>query len=93
MEPVVTGNLALDILIWVMLAVAAGFFGYFGRRLSEVILNRRRAGKAEKARQTPAAALDAPAQSPETALEQARLKAEKKSLKAAQKQAKKAAKD
>ena len=90
MEPVVTGNLALDILLWVCLAVAAGFFGYFGRRMSEVILNRRRARRSKETSEPPADAVDALPSNPAAAAEKARLKAEKKRLKAAQKRAKKA---
>ena len=76
MEPV-TGKLGLE---WICLAVAAGFFGYLGRRLMERLLKRRAAGKSEA---------DAPV-NPEVLLETERLKTEKKRLKAETKQVKKA---
>ncbi len=78
MEPV-TGKLGLDIFLWVCLAVAAGFFGYLGRRLMERLLRRRAAKEPE-----PAAPVN-----PEVLIETERLKAEKKRLKAETKQAKK----
>jgi len=79
MEPV-TGKLGLDIFLWVCLAVAAGFFGYLGRRLMERLLRRRATRKP---------GLAAPAD-PEILLETARLKAAKKFTKSEAKRAKKA---
>jgi len=78
MEPV-TGKLGLDIFLWVCLAVAAGFFGYLGRRLMERLL-RRRAAKIS---------MSATLSNPEILLETERLKIEKKRVKAKAKQAKK----
>jgi hypothetical protein len=79
MEPV-TGKLGLDIFLWVCLAVAAGFFGYLGRRLMERLLKRRADKNPE-----PAAPVN-----PEISPEAERLKIEKKRVKAGAKRAKKA---
>jgi hypothetical protein len=79
MEPV-TGKLGLDIFLWVCLAVAAGFFGYLGRRLMERLL-RRRADKNSE----PAVPVN-----PEISLEAERLKIEKKRVKSEAKRVKKA---
>lgn len=80
MEPV-TGKLGLDIFLWVCLAVAAGFFGYLGRRLMERLLRRRAAKNS---------ASTAASVSPEVLIETTRLKMEKKRVKAEAKRAKKA---
>jgi hypothetical protein len=83
-------NLALEILKWVGIALAAGFVGYFGRYLAMHIIDRMR----KKRPQPPTAEppQEAPA-SPDTRIEEARLKLEKKKAKAEAKTIKKEKKD
>jgi len=76
-----------DVLIWVGLAFAAGFVGYFGRHLAKALINKLRRKKPEQ----PAAA---PSQeeisaSADPAVE-AQAKIEKKKVKAEAKRVKKA---
>lgn len=84
-------NLALEILKWVGIALAAGFIGYFGRHLAMRILERTRKPRpqppppAESTKEIPA--------SQDIRLEEARLKLEKKKAKAEAKKAKKEKKD
>ncbi|MBA7690132.1 hypothetical protein ES703_98656 [subsurface metagenome] len=84
-------NLALEILKWVGIALAAGFIGYFGRYLAMRIIDRMRKRRlqptppAEPTKEVPA--------SPDIRLEEARLKLEKKRAKAEAKRIKKAKKD
>ena len=84
-------NLALEILKWVGIALAAGFVGYFGRYLARRIIERTRKQKpqplppAEPTKEIPT--------SQDIRLEEARLKLEKKKAKADAKRIKKEKKD
>lgn len=84
-------NQTLEVLKWVGIAFAAGFIGYFGRYLARRIIDRMRKRKlhppppAEPTKEVPT--------SPDTRLEEARLKLEKKKAKAEAKKAKKEKKD
>jgi hypothetical protein len=97
-----TGNLAIDILTWVGIVLAAGFIGYFGRYLAMTIIERMRARKpyltppTDVAMKAPAGPItEAPAvpgTGPEVLqlqIEKERTKAEKKKAKAETKRLKK----
>ena len=93
-----SGNLAIQILMWVGIVLAAGFIGYFGRYLAMLIIERMRRRKQTS---TPAtdAATKAPVRqeiTPEAArleIEKQKARAEKKKAKAGAKRAKKAQRD
>ena len=88
-------NLAIEILKWVGIALAAGFIGYFGRYLARLIIERMRRKKQASIPATDAAP-EAPVKqeiTPEVArleIEKQKAKAEKKKAKAKAKRAKKA---
>ena len=92
------GNLALEILKWVGIALAAGFIGYFGRYLAMLIIDRIHK---KKAPETPVAepsreTLVTQETSPEAVrleIEKQKAKLEKKKAKADAKRAKKALKE
>ncbi|MBA7679782.1 hypothetical protein ES703_88086 [subsurface metagenome] len=85
-------NLALEILKWVGIVLAAGFIGYFGRYLARHIIERTRKGRPQPP-PTAEPTFKEVAASPDTRLEEARLKIEKKRAKADAKRIKKAKKD
>ncbi len=76
---------------WVLLVLAAGFVGQFGKSLAQAILEKRRARKARRATPPPQEAQPSPypqAEDPKAWKKRAKL--EKKRLKAEAKRAKKA---
>ncbi len=80
-------NPAIDVLKWIVVALGAGFIGYFGRYLAMILIDRARRKKTdttaavEPSGETPA--------SPEERLAQTQLKLGKKRAKAGAKKAKK----
>lgn len=80
-------NPAFDVLKWILVALGAGFIGYFGRYLAMILIERARRKRTdttvavEPSGETPA--------SPEERLAQTQLKTEKKRVKAEAKKAKK----
>ena len=83
-------NLALEILKWVGIVLAAGFVGYFGRYLSMLLIERLRRKRARSASATEAVIEAPPVQ--ETTSEATRLELEKQKAKIAKKKAKAGAK-
>ncbi len=83
-------NLALEILKWVGIVLAAGFVGYFGRYLSMLLIERLRRKRARSASATEVTK-EAPA-TQETTSETTRLELEKQKAKIAKKKAKAGAK-
>jgi len=91
-------NLALEILKWVGIALAAGFIGYFGRYLAMLIIDRIHKKKApettavEPARETRVTQETVP-ETIKLELEKQKAKIEKKKAKAEAKRAKKEPKE
>jgi hypothetical protein len=83
-------NITLEILKWVGIALAAGFVGYFGRYLAMHIIDRMRKRRPQPPTTEPTKEIPA---SPDTRIEEARLKLEKKKAKAEAKTIKKEKKD
>jgi hypothetical protein len=92
------GNLALEILKWVGIVLAAGFIGYFGRYLAMLIIDRIHKKKApetpvaEPARETRATQEPA-SETVKLEIEKQKAKLEKKKAKADAKRAKKERKE
>jgi len=82
--------MGLDILLWIGLALAAGFIGYFGRYPAKILLD-----KILKKQSSPDDDIGPPRDlptTPEERVAQSQLKVEKKKAKQEVKKAKKAAK-
>jgi len=92
------GNLALEILKWVGIVLAAGFIGYFGRYLAMLIIDRIHKKKApetsgaETARETRVTQEPSP-ETVKLEIEKQKAKMEKKKAKADAKRAKKGHKE
>ena len=81
-------DIAIEVLKWTGIVLAAGFIGYFGRYLAMLII-----GKIHKGQPQESAAPEPPEEAParqDVTLEESRLKLEKKKDKQEAKKAKKA---
>ena len=77
----------IEVLKWISIVLAAGFVGYFGRYLAMLIIDRMHKKQAQQA--PPAPTVKETPVSPESRLEESKLKLEKKRAKAEAKRAKK----